>query len=106
MTTVYTSPNSKWHSPLASFLVKKERLTIDFWEVNSAQLDPNFRPLEEWIEEDVPDVVDSKYPKHWRARKYLARAMTYTLFADVLQDESTELFRGKTRDKLQEILAS
>ena len=102
---VYTSPTSKWNTLLAPFLAKKERLAVDFWGVDSSHLDPLFEPLESWIRDNVP-AVETKYPKHWKVKKHLARAVRYTLLADALQDEFAELFKGKSRNELAEILAS
>jgi hypothetical protein len=101
---VYTSPMSKWNSLLAPFLAKKERLAVDFWGVDASHLDSIFGPVENWITQNFT-AIETKYPKHWKVRKHLARSARYTLLADALQEEFAGLFSGKTKDELDEILA-
>ena len=87
------------------FLRKKKHLAIDNWGVDGSHFNYLFGPLEEWIKENIPS-AETKYPKHQKVRKHLARAIWYTLLADVLQDEFACLFKDKTREELDEILMS
>ncbi|EJD42733.1 glycoside hydrolase [Auricularia subglabra TFB-10046 SS5] len=108
---VYVDRKTPYMRLMDAFLAKKQRLVVDEWGADDTRSDIRaiYEPLEKFIEANVDEKYRSPglYPMpHWTLRRRVARFARNTLVAEFLIREWADLFRGKTRDELDEIAAS
>ncbi|KZV89608.1 glycoside hydrolase family 5 protein [Exidia glandulosa HHB12029] len=94
---------------MQSLHAKKQRLVVDEWGADDSkpEIRAIYEPLEKLIEANVEEKYRTLYPMpHWTLRRRVARFARNTLVAEFLVQEWADLFRGKTRQELDDIAAS
>lgn len=105
---VYADPASAYMRLIGPFVAKKERLGVDFWGIVDKSgvgsvYDPFVKAFKNMVD---PRFHDKKYPKIWTLERQVERVVRECLLSEYLGWELAELFRGKTRDQLEELAES
>lgn len=103
----YVGEETPYIKLLKPFLLKKKSVACDAWGVHVPKdVEDIFRPMEEWIERNVPS-IKTRYPKTWGgAARHLGRAVRETLLSEEMVAEYCEYFRGKSTEELDELAKS
>jgi len=106
---VYTDPESPYMKLIAPFIAKKQRLGLDFWGIcDKSGIDGEvYAPFIAKLKESVPEhLQNSKYPNTWTFDRQVERLVREMLLSEYVGWEMAELFRGKSKDELEELAAS
>ncbi|GFZ50031.1 hypothetical protein JCM24511_07784 [Saitozyma sp. JCM 24511] len=101
----YVGEDTPYIKLLKPFLLKKKRLVPDAWGVDDIPVRALFEPLEKWLEENVPSIVD-RYPQQYGTKLWLQRVVRETLLSEEMVKEYAGYFRGKGYDELDELAKS
>ncbi|KAG8885360.1 hypothetical protein FRB97_001435 [Tulasnella sp. 331] len=101
---VYASPDTAYITRLKPFLQKKKRLAADAWGADVSAIEGIFKPVEDWLNEEVPGIVH-KYPPTWKARKHISRLIRNILLSEELYPEYAAYFEGLSFEELDEMAA-
>jgi Cellulase (glycosyl hydrolase family 5) len=99
---VYTSPSSRYMKIIAPFQARKRELQLDAWGRRSApEIEGIIAPLVLWIDKHA---ITSKeqYPTPWATERQITRLVLQLWVAGCVQDEFTNLFRGMSKEDLDE----
>lgn len=103
---VHTDPNSKWMKTIAPFLKRNRELQLSAWgRYPSKQVEDVINPLVEWIDKAAPTSKD-QYPTPWATERQITRLVNQIWLSGCLGDEFAELFRGMSREDLEECARS
>ncbi|KAL4747007.1 hypothetical protein BDW72DRAFT_209930 [Aspergillus terricola var. indicus] len=106
MGMVSTRQDSAYNRLVAPMVEKKELLYVDgFSTKSSAEVEAAVAPLVKWIDEFAPNAKNT-YPLNWDTKNHVMRAVIRTFVAQSLFKEFAELFRGKSKDELEELAKS
>ncbi|KAL2831037.1 putative glucanase [Aspergillus pseudoustus] len=106
MGMVSTRQDSAYNRLVGPMVQKKQRLYVDGFSIErSADVEGLVAPLVKWIDEVAPEATNT-YPLNWDTRNHVVRAVFRTFVAQSLYNEFAELFRGKTREELEELTSS
>jgi hypothetical protein len=82
-----------------------QRFAPDAWGVDDSPVRALFEPLEKWLEENVPSIVD-RYPQQYGTKLWLQRVVRETLLSEEMVKEYAGYFRGTGYDDLDELAKS
>ncbi|CAI6088562.1 unnamed protein product [Clonostachys chloroleuca] len=104
----YVDPESPYMKLIQPFVDKKKSLGLDFWGVeNKDEVQPIYGPFFESLKSMVdPKFHNARYPKIWTFERHFERVIRECLLSEYVSRELAELFRGKTRDELEELASS
>jgi hypothetical protein len=108
---VHLDPNTPYMKLVTAtgFLKKKFELSVDAWGATTTQpqLVKAYGPLEDLISSHVEEKYLNLYPfPVWKFQDRVSRLARNILVAEFLVKEWADLFKGKTRDNLEEIAKS
>lgn len=102
----HPAPDSAYQKLIAPFLAKKRQTQVDWAGAsNDENINKLVDPLVQWIDSVSPSATKT-YPYHWATKQHILRNVIQTFLASSLSREFAELFRGKSRDELEELAAS
>jgi len=102
---VYVSPDTPYIKRLAPFLAKKKRLAADEWGVDLSSVDHIFKPVDEWLLQEVPG-IKKRYPPTWNVTTHVGRVLRNILLSEELYPEYAAYFEGLSFDDLEAMAAS
>lgn len=103
---VYSSPESPYSKLFSKFLIKKQHMAIDTWGTDETHVKHIYRPLEQWIKENVREEHQRLYPPNWTVKRRVAELSRHILVAEYLVDEWAEHFRDKSEEELDKLASS
>ncbi|EEU38135.1 uncharacterized protein NECHADRAFT_48184 [Fusarium vanettenii 77-13-4] len=105
---VYVDPQSTYMQLIAPFVEKKQRLGLDFWGVaNKDEAKHIYEPFLSKLKEDIlPAYQNTRYPKIWTFERQFERVIRECLMSEYAGWEMAELFRGKSKEELEELASS
>ncbi|KFA71212.1 hypothetical protein S40288_03848 [Stachybotrys chartarum IBT 40288] len=104
----YLDPASPYMTLIQPFVEKKQRLGLDFWGVvNKDGVKHLYEPFLEGLKKEVIEPYrDTKYPKIWTFERQFERVIRECLMSEYVGWEMAELFRGKSKEELEELAGS
>ncbi|KAG8927008.1 hypothetical protein FRC02_008536 [Tulasnella sp. 418] len=102
---VYVSPESAWIKRLKPFLQKKKRVAADEWGCDSKTVSHIFQPLEDWLVQEVPGILQ-RYPPMWKPSVHVGRLLRNILLSEELYPEYAAYFKDLSFEELDELAAS
>ncbi|KAL4787608.1 glycoside hydrolase superfamily [Aspergillus varians] len=104
----YVRSDSPYLRLIRPFLEKKERLCLDFWtmaprDAVNGVYEPFFKALKGMVDERFHK---GRYPRQWTFERQFERVIRETLLSEYVGWELAELFRGKSKEELEELAAS
>lgn len=102
---VYISPDTPYIKRLKPFLEKKKRLAADEWGCDVSTVDHIFKPVDDWLLEEVPG-IKKRYPPMWNVTTHVGRVLRNILLSEELYPEYAEYFKDLSFEDLEEMAAS
>lgn len=103
---VHTSPDSSYNKLIEPILQKKKDLQLDAWgKYPSKEVSSVIEPVVEFIDKVSPNAKNA-YPSTWDTRKHIERVVLQMFLAESFTQEYAELFRGKSKEELEELAKS
>ncbi|KAG8913346.1 hypothetical protein FRC01_004591 [Tulasnella sp. 417] len=102
---VYISPDTPYIKRLKPFLEKKKRLAADEWGCDVSTVDHIFKPVDNWLLEEVPG-IKKRYPPMWNVTTHVGRVLRNILLSEELYPEYAEYFKDLSFEELEELAAS
>ena len=103
----YVGPTTPYMTRFKDFLLKKHRLAIDAWGADSSSVDRIYKPLEEFIKENVDEKYRALYPAPvWKFEQRISRLSRNMLLAEYLVQEWADHFVGLSFEELDALAAS
>jgi len=91
---------------IAPFMVRKRQLQLDAWGRRpSKEVEDVINPIVEWIDKVAPTSKE-QYPTPWHTERQMIRMINQIWLAKCLQDEFADLFKGMSKDELEECARS
>jgi hypothetical protein len=104
---VYASPDTAYMRLLKPFLAKKKRLGLDKWGRDDTHVGHVYEPVIKHFKEEIPaELLNKRYPQHWRIEGHIHRVLREMLFSEILTWEYASYFKDKTMEELDELAAS
>ncbi|KAG9043304.1 hypothetical protein FS837_009767 [Tulasnella sp. UAMH 9824] len=102
---VYVSPDTAYIKRLKPFLDKKKRLAADEWGCDVSTVDHIFKPVDNWLLEEVPG-IKKRYPPMWNVTTHVGRLLRNILLSEELYPEYAAYFQDLSFEDLEEMAAS
>ena len=103
----YVGPTTPYMTIFKDFLLKKHRLAIDAWGADSTSVDHIYKPLEDFIKENVDEKYRALYPAPvWKFEQRISRLSRNMLLAEYLVQEWADHFVGLSFEELDALAAS
>ncbi|KAG8893517.1 hypothetical protein FRC00_010416 [Tulasnella sp. 408] len=102
---VYVSPDTAYIKRLKPFLEKKKRLAADEWGCDVSTVDHIFKPVDNWLLEEVPG-IKKRYPPMWNVTTHVGRVLRNILLSEELYPEYAAYFQDLSFEDLEEMAAS
>ncbi|ETN38863.1 uncharacterized protein HMPREF1541_06904 [Cyphellophora europaea CBS 101466] len=103
---VHTSPDSAYNKLIQPILEKKKQYQLDSWgKYPSKEVAEVVDPVISFIDRVSPRAT-TIYPSTWDTRKHVERVLLQMYLAESFTPDYAELFRGKSKEDLEELAKS
>ncbi|KAK6906345.1 hypothetical protein I203_100330 [Kwoniella mangroviensis CBS 8507] len=108
---VYAGEDTPYVKLIWEFLQKQKHLAANKWGADDSQVKDLFKPVVEWLATNAP-TIKSRYPASggvndsWNVAGHLSRLVRNILLSEEMVKEYAELFRGKSKEELDELAKS
>ncbi|KAG8986119.1 hypothetical protein FRB90_004206 [Tulasnella sp. 427] len=103
---VYPSPESEYMKLLRPFLAKKKQYALDAWGCDSKRVADIFQPIEHWMLEGAPNLVN-RYPVMGASvKRHIGRVLREMLLSEAMTEEYASYFASLSDEQLDKVAAS